>query len=324
MPITPIELSAPYEVTKPGIYLMPDLAYREDPVGPAPSLNQSLVKVLLEKSPAHAWAQHPRLNIDMERDDPTKYDIGNIAHTLMLGRGRDIEVLQFDNWTTKAAKEARAAAKERNVLAVLEKDYELASEMVKLGKDELYTARIYDAFLNGWGEVVLVWKEKDVWLRCMMDWLPKEPKHFYDYKTTKQSAAPHMLGWKAVNDGWDIQAAMIERGLNVLDPENAGRRKARFVCQEAEEPYALTVMQMRESWLTMGRKKLAVGIHIWRECMQRNQWPAYPRAVIEPEYPTPAESAFLAREETMTEAGIWNSTDNLTPDRVSRDIAGPC
>jgi hypothetical protein len=39
-----------------------------------------------------------------------------------------------------------------------------------------------------------------------------------------------------VNDGWHIQAAMGERGLDAIDPRNAGRRRFLFVVQEAPFP----------------------------------------------------------------------------------------
>src|SRR4051812_46738879 len=99
-----------FKITAPGIYL--DVAandYHADPC-PAPSLTQSVAKILLAKSPLHAWHAHPRLNPDYQHNDDTKFDVGNIAHKMLLGRGKQIEVLEFDDWRTKAAKEAREKA----------------------------------------------------------------------------------------------------------------------------------------------------------------------------------------------------------------------
>ncbi len=80
--------------------------------------------------------------------------------------------------------------------------------------------------------------------------------------------------------GWDIQAAMHERGLDVLDPDNAGRRKHFYVNQENEPPHALTVVEISEADLTMGRKKLTMAIDIWSTCMATNTWPAYPAETV--------------------------------------------
>src|SRR5215472_13975214 len=74
-------------ISAPGFY--PDInaeTYFSDPII-RPSLTQSLCKILLERSPLHAWYAHPRLNPDYAPDDDTKFDIGNLAHTLLLGKG---------------------------------------------------------------------------------------------------------------------------------------------------------------------------------------------------------------------------------------------
>jgi hypothetical protein len=77
-------------ITQPGIYLdMSAVDYFADPC-PSPSLTQSVAKRLIDRSPLHAWTIHPRLNPAFEADDPTKYDIGNIAHRLLLGRGKEL------------------------------------------------------------------------------------------------------------------------------------------------------------------------------------------------------------------------------------------
>jgi len=49
------------------------------------SLTQSLCKVLIERSPLHAWTNVLGLNPNYEPDDDTKFDIGNVAHRVLLG-----------------------------------------------------------------------------------------------------------------------------------------------------------------------------------------------------------------------------------------------
>jgi len=315
-----VRLKAPYEITKPGAYAIPDAAYRADPC-PTPSLTQSTIKTLLDTSPAHAFLESPRLNPDFEPDDPTKYDVGSIAHRYLIGRGKEVVVLDgsFEDWRKKEAQELRKKHTGQGLLAVLKKDADLATAMVEVAKQRQEEFKIGDAFNEGWGEVVLAWQEGDVWMRTMIDWVTLNGP-FYDYKTTKLSVAPHALGWMAANAGWDIQAAMIERGLSVIDPANAGRRKARFIAQEARPPFAMSVMQMRESWLVMGRKKVAVGMGIWKSCLEANDWPAYPTSLCEPEYPTPAETSFLAREEEMSAQGAWSSL-TMAPVRAGKHDA---
>jgi hypothetical protein len=164
----------------------------------------------------------------------------------------------------------------------------------------------------GHGEAVLAWREGDLWFRSMVDWLRIGRRRIWDLKTTRASAAPHALSMKMATEGWDVQSAMHERGLDVLDPENAGRREHYFVCQECDPPFALTIARLPESALTMGRKKVAVAVGIWGECLTADHWPGYPREVQTPSYPEFKERQWLDREETeFADVGVWATTERV-------------
>ena len=283
-------------IDEPGIYTdFSEADYFAD-AAPLPSLTQSVAKILLDQSPLHAWHAHPRLNPDYQRDDDRKFDVGNIAHKLMLGRGKNIEVLDYNDWRTAASKDAREDAAKAGKLAVLGKHYALAERMVKAARDQLELRNLGHLFRDGSGEVVTVWDEGDIWLRQMIDWLTPDRLTFADFKTTDMNAAPHQIPRMMVNAGWPIQAAMGERGLNAIDPKNAGRRKFYFVVQETEKPYCLNVVEITEGVMTMGRKQLDMAVAIWRHCMGANRWPGYPAEIVRPEYPGWHESQVLARE----------------------------
>lgn len=286
------------KITAPGIYLdLSSADYFSDPCE-GPSLTQSLCKILLEKSPLHAWHAHPRLNPDYRHDDATKFDIGNISHKLLIGRGKEIVVLEeFDDWRKKAAQEARDAAATEGKLAVLGKHFARANRMVEAAREQLELRGLGNLFRNGDGEVVTAWKEDDFWCRQMIDWLSPDRSIFCDFKSTDMSAAPHRLASMMVNAGWPIQAAMGERGLKALDPLGF-RRRFLFIVQETEKPYALNVVEMSESALTMGRKMLAMAFYIWKDCITRDRWPGYPLEIIVPDYPGYAASSWLDREQT--------------------------
>lgn len=290
------------QITQPGFYpamLIDD--YFADPC-PMPSLTQSIAKLLINRSPLHAWAAHPRLAVPVEdegTDEPKKFDVANIAHKLLLGRGSEIAVIGADDWRTKAAKEARESALARGRLPCLAKQYERATTLVDQARDQLSAAGLGDAFSPkaGDGEMVIAWRdEAGFWHRAMIDWLSHDRRLVLDYKTTLASAAPRDIPAKMAGDGWCIQAAQHEAGLNVLDPENAGRRRHIFVCHEIVEPYALSIVEIPEAPLTIGRKQLTVASELWRRCLSSGEWPGYPSGVIRPEYPGWRESEWLARE----------------------------
>lgn len=294
-------MSAPLRIARPGIY--PDMAaadYYADPC-PSPSLTQSIAKLLIDRSPAHAWHAHPRLNAAHEAWNPTRFDLGNAAHWHLTGRGRMMEVVEADDWRTKAAQAARAEAITTGRLAVLRKDFDRAGDMAAAALDQLDHLGIAidwhpDA---GSGEAVIAWRDdarNGIWCRALIDWLPHDRAVVYDYKTTRASAAPHAVGARIADDGWCVQAAMHECGLDALEPQHAGRRKHRFVVQECEPPYALTVVELTEGDLTLGRKQLAYALDLWQRCMETSAWPGYAAEIIRPGLPEWAENRWLARE----------------------------
>ncbi len=284
------------KIEKPGIY--PNISeadYRADPC-PTPSLTQSLCKILVERSPKHAWTECPRLNPNYQADNDTKFDIGNVAHRLILGRGKEIEVVQFDDWRKKAAQDAREEAATLGKIAVLQHQFEQATEMVAAAWSQLERHQDRDAFTNGKAEVMIAWQEDGIWFRSLIDWLHDDLRTIDDYKTSGKSMAPHMIGGGAEAAGWHIQAAFIEKGLDALDAAGAGRRLFRFIAQETDKPNALTVMHMDEYWMTMGRKKVASGLARWRFAIERDDWFGYPDHAVTPEYPGFKEKQWLERE----------------------------
>lgn len=272
-------------IREPGIYTdMEPEEYFTDPC-PLPSLTQSIAKILIEQSPAHAKLAHPRFVPPFPDDDADaeKYvaaqAIGNVAHAAMLGRGRRIANADFRDWKTKEARLYRDTAVQAGMIPILAKHAKHAERMVLAARDQLEAAGHGTAFRHGDAEVVLAWREGDIWLRTMIDWLHSETR-VYDYKTTGLSVAPHIVIDRPSLEGWDIQAAMHERGLDALDPAGAGRRKFFYVNQENAPPYALTVVEISRHDLDLGRSKLEHAIEIWCRCVTSDTWPLYPAETI--------------------------------------------
>lgn len=278
-------------------YGYPSADYFADPC-PHPSLTQSVVKILTDKTPAHAFLAHPRLNPEYEHDEDTKFSVGNAAHALLLGRGKNIEIVDADDWRTKAAKEHRDEIHAAGKVAILPQQHEAATEIVAAVTRQL--ASIPEAagvFTDAprCSEVVAISEEPGgLYLRTMIDRLHHQTS-IWDLKTTAKSVAPHTLPHVMADAGWDIQAAMQERILDTIDPTYAGRRHHYFIAIEAARPYALSVVEMTEQVMTIGRQKVERAVGIWRACMASGVWPAYPQAVQRPSYPSYAESKWMER-----------------------------
>src|SRR6186713_1265058 len=101
------------KITEPGIYRdITEADYRADPFGG--SFTQSLAKVVLEHSPLHAREESALAEPREEDDEAEKYvkaqAIGNAVHKTMLGRGKEVEVIDAKDFKKDVAKAARDAA----------------------------------------------------------------------------------------------------------------------------------------------------------------------------------------------------------------------
>lgn len=282
----------------PGIHLdIPSSEYFSDPCS-VPSLTQSIASVLLDRSPRHAALRHPRLNPAWEPYEDTKFNIGNAAHKLLIGRGKELVVVEADDWRTKAAKEARDEAHAAGKVALLAHQHKTATAMSDALLEQVTSIEgcrsAFRPYLGGHGEVVIIAEYEGVILRSMVDWM-RDTTHLDDLKTTGMSASPDRLPYAMADGGWDLQAAIQERILDVLDAPGRGRRHHYFYLQENDDPYEVTVCELPESVMHIGRQKLDKAIAIWRDCMWLNRWPGYARVVHQPAYPPYLEARVVEK-----------------------------
>lgn len=295
----------------PGFYRMSAEAYHRDPA-PEPSLSSSIAKTLIAKSPRHAWVAHPRLNPDWQAGDSNKaLDFGSAAHRLLLGTGRDILRIEHDDFRTKAAREARDEAIAGGLTPMLAKDLARAEEMVAATRKQLSLIEgCENAFAGGDNEVALFWQEGDTWCRAMVDNLLFGDREIAntDFKTTNASAAPQPGARRIFDLGYHLQAAFYERGLRALTGESDTRPVvSRFVMQETEPPYLLSVFEIDEEGREIGRKMAATALAFWRRCLADNVWPGYPARIVTAEIPPWAARAWLDGEAAY---GMLGDGDN--------------
>lgn len=271
----------PFIITTPGIYDIPSSRYHEDPVI-EPSLSNTIAKYLINQSPLHAAAHHPRLALNPIREENQKFDLGKAAHTLLLRDGMKFEIVKESSWSTKAAKEARAKARKEGLIPILENQFDRVDEMVKACRDQLADHELGDVMAKGYGERTLAWKEDDVWCRCLIDWLPDKVEEgciIVDYKTTSASAHPATWGFKTGPAiGFTLQNAFYQRGIRRI----LGIKDYRFLflVQENYPPYCISVVEVSKEALAEAMDHVKSAVGIWRHCLTRNDWPGYPPRVI--------------------------------------------
>lgn len=293
-----------YRVQKPGLY--PDIKeadYHSDPC-PSPSFTQSIAKTLLTQSPKHAWFDHPRLNTRWTADDDPKYDVGNTAHTLLLGRGKEIVTVDAPDWRSKAAREERERLQGLGKVVILEKVLDRASQMVAAARTQIAENNIEwndpeDGVVGEHSEAMLCAVDDGKWMRSKVDRLTDA--YVLDYKTTQASASPEALDRRMVEDGWDIQAAMHARliallsqaGPDVTDA-SGGLRRHIFLAQESYPPFALSAVEIGEGAMTIGTQKLDKAWAIWKKCLAANDWPSYTTRLVPLRYPDWARASWEA------------------------------
>jgi hypothetical protein len=271
-----------------------------------------LCKILIEQSPLHARQAHPLLAVPVEHDEEETAEkyvkalaIGNAAHLVMMGRGKKLAIIDARDFKSKAAQLDKQAAIQRGEEPILRKHYFTAHAMTLAANLQLASIPGCErAFKDGDGEVVIANCENSLWLRSMIDWITPDLREVWDLKTISMSASPYNTGKLMAAAGWHLQAAMHERILDALDPDGAGRRRYFYVAQENEQPYALTVNEIGEAALTIGRKQIDYAVTIWRRCMETSTWPAYPLRIIRPELPGWSETSWINREINEYEHGV--------------------
>lgn len=252
-----------------------DVEYHADPC-PQPSFTQSLAKVLLNASPRHAWVAHPRLNPDFKPENARHFDVGSIVHRLLLGVGRDIHVLNFENYRSKEAQLQRARARGEGALPALQHEFDNAMIMRDQAVAAMRKAGIDwkpETTPGVYTEAAFIWQEDKTWLRTKVDRLQRDTS--IDFKTTSGAGDPETTARRMLSDGWHIQAAMHERAYKALLPERAHRTVYLFVQQEVEPPFAVGIYQLPESVIDMGRHDLAMALAMWRDCIRDDEWPSY-------------------------------------------------
>jgi hypothetical protein len=279
--------------------------YHADRTGGAPSLSSSIANLLINRSPLHAWTAHPRLNPNHVPVDDSKYDVGTVAHSMLLEGTASVDVCDYPDWRTKDAREARDASRANGRTPLLAHQFEEVLGMCNAVADQLKAFDIDPVPLTGGKpEQTMVWQDAPTgaWCRARIDWLHDDLSAIDDLKTTTRSAHPEAFAKNLYSYGCDVQAAFYLRGLKALHVD-ADRNTYldgvdwRWIVVETSPPYGLSVVEPGPAVLELADAKVDAALKLWAECLERNVWPGYPTKVATAELPAWEEARWLAREE---------------------------
>jgi hypothetical protein len=295
-----LNLPADGVARQPGMYRMDAATYHRDPC-PAPSLSSSTIKTMLERTPRHAWCDHPKLGNMRADKSSDAFTIGTAAHKLILGAGAEFCVIDAADWRTKDAQAQRDQARADGLTPILREQHDKAQHIAAWSRGELnQLPLVADAFADGLPELVAIWREGDIWCRSMMDLAPTAADAegwwtIYDLKTTSGALDANALARNMINFGYDIQAAHYTRGLQALLGDDA-RVRFRFLFVESDSPYSATVAQCSGLMASTGEQKVLAAYSIWSRGLRENEWPGYPRDLMRVEPPNFLETQWRDRE----------------------------
>ena len=264
-------------ITEAGFVDCDEARYHADKLCEKPSLSRSVAKLLVDATPAHAWAAHPRLNPNHQEEEKRAYSIGHAAEALIL-RGETVFVeLAFDNFKKKAAQDARDEAYAAGKHPLLSKDVEAVHNMAKVARRQLESHEIGDVFSSGSPQRTLVSFDEGFPIRRRFDWLSLGNVP-YEFKTTSGSAAADIWQRRVWDNGLDLQDALYCMGLQeVLGLER--RPVMTFIVQEVEPPHAISVHKLSPRAQELADQRIRKAIGIWKACMKSDTWPGYPSYV---------------------------------------------
>jgi hypothetical protein len=252
--------------TRPGSSVILDLP--DDAYHSLPELSSSQAKALLE-SPA-------RFNYWRNKRRPEKkaYDVGHAVHAKVLGVGMGIEVLDFDNYRTKASQEERDAAYADGLTPMLRKEMQPIEDMAESVLKHPTAAALLSQPGNSEVSVLSTDPNTGVPVRARFDYLPypRTPRAIaLDLKTT-DDASPASFVKSIVEYGYDVSQEWYRDTYRWATGEEV---EFAFVVVEKRPPYLVAHYRLPEQFVAMGSRKANEARVQYAEFTASGVWPGY-------------------------------------------------
>lgn len=261
-------------IENPGLYDVSADDYHADPCA-TPSLSNSIAKLLITRSPAHAKLAHPKLTPNIEKEEKTDLDIGTAIHAFLTKEDRAFAVLDVENFRTKAAQEARDNARAAGKIPLKASDWKMVRNAAASVRPQLQASEdLPGCFTPDWGtyEQTIVWREDNgILCRARLDGLSGNKKWIVDPKSTEK-ADERSCENRIKDNHYDIQEAFYRRGIRKLFGFNP---EFRFIFIEKKPPYAIQIVALTPEKQQIAEMKVERAIDMWGWCLKNNRWPGY-------------------------------------------------
>lgn len=260
-----------FEINGNALLEIDPTTYHNDPAL-TPSLSASVAHLLVSASPLHAFVEHPRLG-GVKRERTKSMNTGDLFHALLLGAGKQLEIIDADNYKLKTTQDTRDAAFDAGKIPVLAPVHAEAASGCRIIAQRL--ADIGITFPPKRSEVGLFWVDhttdgEPVQCRGLIDsW---QPPLEYDLKSCRR-ATKEAIASAIAEHGYAIQRAAYRRGLEANVPKLAGRIAQRLIFFETAPPYDVVPVRLSALFAELGETLWQRAVDTWAECLRTESWP---------------------------------------------------
>lgn len=254
--------------TLSGVVLdLPELDYHTHP-----ALSSTGAKAILKSPARFQW----------EREHPVykeAFDVGSAVHTLTLGTGWTVDVLDFHDWRTNAAKAARDESRANGRIPLLTKDFEPVKAMAVAVLMHPKARELFEGPGAFEASCFADDPTTDVPLRSRFDFLPDRDAGTttaVDLKTAV-SADPNDFARDAAKYGYDVSSEFYQAVLRLARGDDD--TEFTFVVVEKSPPYLVSVNQLDDEFAQIGRQRLRRAIETFKRCRDDDEWPGYSQTV---------------------------------------------
>ncbi|NMO00858.1 hypothetical protein HH308_06480 [Gordonia sp. TBRC 11910] len=255
----------PDSAFKPGVYAgVTDADYHGD-LG---SLSSSGARNLLHPSTPDDYRRAL-----VTREEKKALDVGHIIHSMILGVGMDVLVVDAKDWRTDKAKALKQEAYDSGRVPMLKK--EMAPRQA--AADAMLTDPVAGPLLEEGQPELSIWledPETGVMLRARPDWsrLDTDRPYILDVKTTDKTARPSAFGAHAAKYGYHCQQPFY---VDAITGSGYQEPTFLFAVVEISEPYRVSVNQLDSSAVQLGRTLNRHAIDRYAQCRATNEWPSW-------------------------------------------------
>lgn len=287
-------MAEPVVITEQGVYDIPNDAYHQDPV-PGGSLSSTGARRILPPGCPAQFVydrQHPP-------DPKPHFDVGHIAHMLVLGVGPVCHIVEADAWTTKAAKAERLEARAAGEVPLLRHQYDACAAMADALRAHPLAGLLFNPE-HGRPEQSLFWvdRQTDVWCRSRPDWLPDRIPGMRmilaDYKSA-EAVDIDALSRACATWGYHQQDAWTRMAVQALDLADEDCRFV-LVCQSKSPPFLVTIIEMDHVAQRLGHQLNRQALELYAYCRETGEWPSHAEDVAQLSLPAWYENTMGAHE----------------------------